>query len=112
MKRLSERKKLFRINKCGDRSMAYTILYHPEVLSKDLLKVPVNIKTRIKAAIESRLARDPVSYGGPLRQSLKGHRKLRVGDFRIIFRIDGDNVIILKIGHRKEVYGKVLWRIG
>ena len=43
-------------------------------------------------------------YGQPLRRGLKGYRKLRVGDYRIIYRVEGEYVVILKIGHRKEVY--------
>ena len=37
--------------------------------------------------------------------------KLRVGDYRIIYRIHGHEVIILKIGHRKDVYPKVFARL-
>ena len=81
-------------------------LYHPDVEKKDLPKIPRNIQLRIKKAIELRLLRDPVSSGGPLRKSLKGYRKLRVGDYRIIYRIEKSDILIFKIGHRKEVYRK------
>ncbi|MFH1857247.1 MAG: type II toxin-antitoxin system RelE/ParE family toxin [Candidatus Omnitrophota bacterium] len=83
--------------------MGYVIVYHPEII-KDISGLPKNIKTRIKKAIESRLVVDPVKFGEPLRRSLQGCRKLRVGDYRIIYKIDKSNIIILKIGHRKEVY--------
>jgi len=33
-----------------------------------------------------------------------GLRKFRVGDFRVIFSIIGDTALVLRIGHRKEVY--------
>lgn len=89
----------------------YNLIYHPDVLKYDLHKIPQNIKGTIRRAIEERLLTDPVLFGRPLRQSLKGHRKLRVGDYRIIYRIDCDKIIILKIGHRKEVYNKVSNRI-
>ncbi|MEW6096323.1 MAG: type II toxin-antitoxin system RelE/ParE family toxin, partial [bacterium] len=41
---------------------------------------------RIRKAIEQRLATDPVKYGEPLRRSLQGYRKLRVGDYRVIYK--------------------------
>lgn len=91
--------------------MGYTSIYHPDILKYDLVRIPQNIKETIKKAIEERLLRDPIASGKPLRQSLKGHRKLRVSDYRVIYRIDGDSIIILKIGHRKEVYTKVFSRI-
>jgi len=72
--------------------------------------IPANIKETIRRAIEQRLIEEPILLGEPLRHSLKGHRKLRVGDYRIIYRISGRNIIILKIGHRKDVYAKIFQR--
>ncbi len=86
--------------------MEYRPVYHHEI-SHDLVEILANIKGRIQKSIETRLLVDPISYGLPLRKSLHGHRKLRVGDYRIIYRIHGKEVIILKIGHRKDVYPKV-----
>ena len=90
--------------------MEYQPVYHQDI-PHDLAEVPGNIKNRIRKAIETRLLVDPISYGLPLRKSLQGHRKLRVGDYRIIYRIYGKDVIILKIGHRKDVYPKGLIRL-
>ena len=91
--------------------MGYALVYHPDILRYDLPRIPRNIKETIKRAIEERLFKNPVLSGKPLRQSLKGHRKLRVGDYRVIYRIPGNSIVILKIGHRNEVYAKVLTRI-
>ncbi len=91
--------------------MEYKPAYHQDI-PHDLVEIPGNIKSRIRKAIETRLLVDPVSYGLPLRKSLQGHRKLRVGDYRVIYRIQGKEVIILKIGHRKDVYPKALSRLG
>jgi len=85
--------------------MDYTIHYHSEI-PKEIASFPQNIKSRIKKAIEQRLLCDPIKYGEPLRRSLQGYRKLRMGDYRIIYRVDADEIIVLKIGHRKEVYKK------
>jgi len=51
---------------------------------------------------------DPVRFGVPLRRTLKGLMKLRVGNYRIIYSIQKKTVVvsIIKIGHRREVYGK------
>ncbi len=90
--------------------MSYKLLYHPAVL-KDLRKIPSNTKPKICEAIERKLIEDPISFGKPLRQSLKGHRKLRVSDWRVVYRIEKNNIIILKIGHRREVYEHAVKRI-
>jgi mRNA interferase RelE/StbE len=85
--------------------MSYSIFYHPDI-PKDISSFPRNIKSRIQKAIEQRLLRDPLKYGEPLRRSLQGYRKLRVGDYRVIYRIQSNEIIVLKIGHRKEIYKK------
>lgn len=91
--------------------MEYKLIYHPDVLKKDLQGIPANIKSRIRKAIETRLLEDPVMFGHPLRQSLKGYRKLRVSDWRVIYRVEHLNIIILMIGNRKDVYQEVFRRI-
>ncbi len=86
--------------------MKYSLIYHPDVYGEDIKNIPANIKKRIRNAIETRLQNDPILYGKPLRQSLKGHRRLRVGDWRVIYRVEAHEVVILRIGHRKEIYNK------
>jgi mRNA interferase RelE/StbE len=90
--------------------MTYRLLYHP-LVAEDVEGLLENIKDRIRTATESRLLPDPVRAGRPLRQSLAGHRKMRVGDFRVIYRVQGDKIHILKIGHRKDVYAKAAPRL-
>ncbi|MES2504593.1 MAG: type II toxin-antitoxin system RelE/ParE family toxin [Myxococcota bacterium] len=86
--------------------MSYQIRYLGDVVSEHIPALPVNIKASIKRAIEERLTIDPVGFGKPLRYSLKGHRRLRVGDYRIVYRIEPRNqmVIIVAIKHRKDIY--------
>ena len=84
----------------------YSIEYLKPVVDKDIPALPKKIRGTIKRAIETRLVTDPISFGKPLQYSLKGHRRLRVGNYRVVYRIDVDNhvVIIVAIQHRKEVY--------
>ena len=89
----------------------YVVKYHPDVVKDDIPKFGVNNKTRIKTAIEAKLMTQPEIFGIPLRRSLRGHRKLRVGDYRIVFRIENNNVFILAIMHRSFVYMNVKPRI-
>lgn len=85
--------------------MIYRIEYLATVIADDLAELPKAIKTEIRKAIEKKLITHPIEFGKPLRYSLKGARRLRVGDYRVIYRIESANVVlIIKIGHRKEVY--------
>ena len=91
--------------------MAFELQYHAEV-KKDVARLDERLKRRIKSAIESRLAVAPHQYGEPLRKTLKGYWKLRVGDYRVVFKIVENEVWILGISHRKEVYEKIEKRVG
>lgn len=84
--------------------MNFTLWYHEDVLRIDIPRLPGTMRVRIRRAIEERLTMHPEHFGKPLRRSLKGYRKLRVGDYRIIFRIAGQTVKILVISHRSVVY--------
>jgi mRNA interferase RelE/StbE len=84
----------------------YNIEYVGTVVRKDIPRLQTDVKKRIKTAIEEKLQVDPISFGKPLRYSLEGLRRLRVGDYRIVYTIEAskNTVLIVKIGHRKEVY--------
>ena len=82
---------------------SFNIIYHPDI-RQDIARIPKNIRQIIARAIEERLGTDPEQFGEPLRRGLHGFRKLRVGDYRIIYEINKQNVEILLIGHRKDAY--------
>ncbi len=81
----------------------YHIEFMPGVLER-MSEIPKNIQKRMMNAIEERLATAPDQYGTRLRQSLIGLWKLRVGDYRIAYNIEGDTVFIEAIAHRKNIY--------
>jgi mRNA interferase RelE/StbE len=84
--------------------MPYSIKFAETVVKEQIPAIPMPFRRQIKRAIEERLSVDPVKLGKPLRYSLFGLRSLRVGDWRIIYRVNGDSVEIIKIGNRKDVY--------
>ena len=92
--------------------MAYELKYHPNVKRSDLPKIDAKNRGMIKRAIEDRLATQPEVYGKPLQRTLKGYWKLRVGDYRIVFKVFNDTILIFGIIHRKEVYRLVKKRMG
>jgi addiction module RelE/StbE family toxin len=85
--------------------LIYRIEYLESVVREDIPKLSKDIRNRVRKAIEQKLASHPIEFGKPLRYSLKGARRLRVDDWRIVYTIEpGNLVLIVKIGHRKEVY--------
>ena len=84
----------------------YKVSYLPEVVRNQIPKLSLPVRNRIKKAIEKKLAIDPISFGRPLKYSLKGLRRLRVDDYRIIYKVVEDemSITIVRIAHRKEIY--------
>ncbi len=84
--------------------VTYTITYHEHVAGQDIPSLSSLWKKKIRHAIETKLSSSPEVFGIPLRNTLKGYRKLRVGDYRVIFRIEARTIKIFAIGHRSSIY--------
>lgn len=90
----------------------YGITFDGSVVEHDLPKLSSGIRKRIVLVIERKLGTHPDLYGAPLRQSLAGYRKLRVGDYRVIYAIRAKTVKVFMIANRSSVYAAILKRLG
>jgi mRNA interferase RelE/StbE len=86
------------------------------VLKEDFKRIDRPIRQLILKTIYKKLSIDPEGYGEKLRYGLKGYWKLKVSDYRVIYRIEKDRVLVLvlKIGLRRDeaVYREMLTRLG
>ncbi|OGI96162.1 hypothetical protein A3I25_00915 [Candidatus Nomurabacteria bacterium RIFCSPLOWO2_02_FULL_42_17] len=89
----------------------YGVAYHPKVLSVDISKLGTSDKRRVQKVIEEKLMTNPEVYGMPLRKSLRGYRKIRVGNYRVIFKIKNKWVLVFLIEHRSVAYIKIYSRM-
>ena len=88
--------------------MAWSVIYHPEV-AEDLTLLGSAEARRALAVIEERILNgEPDKAGKPLRGILVGCRRIRTGNIRIAYRVDGKRVevLIIAVGARRddEVY--------
>ncbi len=75
-----------------------------EKFEKDVKKIKDRglrdrLEKQIRKAIE-----DP-DFGKPLRYDLKGERTVYVNPYRLIYKVEGDRLILLRFEHREKVYG-------
>ncbi|MDR2464448.1 MAG: type II toxin-antitoxin system RelE/ParE family toxin [Holosporales bacterium] len=84
--------------------MNYKIEYLEEVFPQ-LAKIPKNIRQAIVRAIDERLTVEPYRFK-PLAYQWKGFFRMRVGDYRVVYKIYEDTVtvLIVKIDSRDSVY--------
>lgn len=75
---------------------------------RELRKLGVATQQTILRYLRERIAgaEDPRQFGKPLRKNLAGLWRYRVGDYRLICRIEENRllVFVIKVGHRREVY--------
>ncbi len=87
--------------------MSWSIIYHKEV-EHDLKSIGNFAAKRILRAIDSKLTKAPLDFGQPLTGNLSPLRKLRVGDYRIVYHVTTHEVVVyvLAVGPRrdKEIY--------
>jgi mRNA interferase RelE/StbE len=46
-------------------------------------------------------------YSETLRDAKLGTYRFRIGDYRVIFDIEGTDIVVLRVGHRKDIYRKL-----
>lgn len=69
----------------------------------------VNLDNQVKKRVINKLdfwtgSGDPLRFAENLTNSELGEYRFRVGDYRIVFDVEGENIVILVVKHRKEVY--------
>lgn len=85
--------------------MTYRVESLESVVRDDIPSLSTTAKRQVRAAIDRKLGSHPVEFGRPLRYSFKSARRLRVGDYRVIYTIEApDVVLIATFGRRREVY--------
>lgn len=82
--------------------MKYTLVYTHRAV-KDIDKLDKFIKERIGKAL-LRFSESPLYFCEKLTSHDIGSYRFRVGDYRIIFDIVEKEIVILRVGHRKEIY--------
>jgi mRNA interferase RelE/StbE len=82
--------------------MSYKLVFTERSI-KDLKKLDSDVKSRIANKLKI-YSKNPEQYAKKLISPLIGSYRFRIGKYRVIFDIDGDKIVILRIGHRKWIY--------
>lgn len=71
-----------------------------------LKALPKSAQKMLHKAIKERLEVDPIGIGKPLQYSWRGHRRIRISCYRVIYRIDAEKriVILVAIDFRRDIY--------
>ncbi|MBN1129446.1 MAG: type II toxin-antitoxin system RelE/ParE family toxin [Chitinispirillaceae bacterium] len=78
-------------------------LFYKSAVEKDLKHLPKGEIKKIVNGIEKRFAANP-HHGKPLKGDFRGCYRYRFGDYRVIYSIIDEEILILRIGNRKGHY--------
>jgi len=78
-------------------------LIYTQRAERDLAKLDIKSKERIGKAL-LRFEEEPLKYAEKLSDPILGSYRFRIGDYRVIFDIEGSEIVVLRIGHRKDIY--------
>ena len=82
--------------------MKFQLVYTQRAI-RDIKGLDPGTKKRIGDTLK-RYEANPMAYAESLTDSELGTYRFRIGDYRVVFDIDGSEIIILRIGHRRELY--------
>ena len=82
----------------------YTVIFRPYA-EKEYKKLPRNIQIQIRDKLKHYLStKNPLVFASYLKDSSLGTYRFRIGDYRVIFDLEENRLIILTLGHRREIY--------
>ncbi|MBI5058012.1 MAG: type II toxin-antitoxin system RelE/ParE family toxin [Nitrospirae bacterium] len=85
--------------------MSYKLVYTRRA-EKDIKKLDPSIKHQIGKAL-LKLQNNPFEHSEKLTDPKIGAYRFRIGDYRVIIDIEGKDIVILRVGHRKEIYKRL-----
>lgn len=78
-------------------------LSYSKTAVKEIRKLDSVTKKKLQRKIEQYI-KDPIVHAKKLTNSELGEYRWRVGNYRIVFDLKRNTIIILRVGHRKEIY--------
>jgi mRNA interferase RelE/StbE len=82
--------------------LKYRLVYTQKAV-RDIDRLDSRVKNRIGTTL-LRFKDNPLQYAERLTNSALGGYRFRIGDYRVIFDIEGNDIVVLRAGHRKEIY--------
>lgn len=85
--------------------MTWKIEFTPAAL-KQLKKISSENGRRILNFLRTKVSDNPRAHGKMLKGALREFWRYRIGNYRILARIEDDRIVVLivHIGHRKDIY--------
>jgi len=85
--------------------LKHTLVYTKRAV-KDIEKLEEPTRKRVGKAL-LRYSVDPFKYAEKITDPRLGSYRFRIGNYRVIFDFEETDIVVLRVGHRKEIYRKI-----
>ena len=82
--------------------MKFRLVYTRRAL-RDIERLDEITRARIAKSL-ARFESDPFKHAEKLTEPKLGTYRFRIGDYRVIFDVEGRDIVVLRVGHRRELY--------
>jgi mRNA interferase RelE/StbE len=70
---------------------------------RDVRNMEASVRLRVSKTL-LRFREDPLKYAEKIADAKLGSYRFRIGDYRVIFDLEGEDIVILRVGHRRDIY--------
>lgn len=77
------------------------------VYTRRAIRDIAHLEPATKRRIEKQLLRyqeDPLTFAQRISDPQLGSFRFRIGDYRVIFDLEDEKIVVLRVGHRREIY--------
>lgn len=82
--------------------MMFNLIYTQRAV-RDIRNLDPTIRPRVDKKL-LRYKEDPLKYAEKITDPKLGSYRFRIGDYRVIFDLEGKDIVILRVGHRRDIY--------
>jgi len=82
--------------------MMFNLVYSQRAI-RDIRDLEPVIRLRIGKKL-LRYKEDPLKYAEKISDPKLGSYRFRIGDYRVIFDLEGKDIVVLRVGHRRDIY--------
>ena len=82
--------------------MKYRLVYTKRAL-RDIKNLHPQVRQRVGQSLK-RFESDPLKFAHRLTDLRIGSYRFRIGEYRVVFDLEGEEIVVLRVGHRRDIY--------
>jgi mRNA interferase RelE/StbE len=82
--------------------LKYRLVYTRRAL-RDIKNLDLRVRQRIGQTLKQ-FESDPLKFAQKLTDPRIGSYRFRIGEYRVVFDMEGEEIVVLRVGHRRDIY--------